>query len=103
LRIAPFLRGADESEDVFRRNTGLLYLSLIVRARFSLIRSCSLTNGTAKSSTSCASTAALALGRNIASNDRVADGELGEELGHAVILDLALDLNHLVAGKQSID
>jgi hypothetical protein len=36
-------------------------------------------------------------------DDRVADGEFGEELGHAVILDLALDLNHLVAGKQSID
>jgi hypothetical protein len=78
-------------------------LPLIVRARFSLIRSCSLTNGTAKSSTSCASTATLAFGRNITADDRVADGEFGEELGHAVILDLALDLNHLVAGKQSID
>jgi hypothetical protein len=34
-----------------------MILSLIVRARFTLIRSCSLTNGTGKSSTSCASTA----------------------------------------------
>jgi len=67
------------------------------------IRSCSLKSAIVKSSISCASTAALAFGRNIASNDRVADGEFGEELGHAVILDLALDLNHLVAGKQSID
>ncbi len=35
----------------------------------------------------------------IEADDRVADIEFGEELGHAVMLDLALDLNHLVAGK----
>jgi hypothetical protein len=39
----------------------------------------------------------------IEADDRVADSEFGEELGHAVTAGLALDLNHLVAGKQSID
>ena len=42
---------------------------------------------------------ALAFGRNTEADDHVADAELGEELGHAVMLDLALDLDHLVAGK----